>query len=197
MLFQKKIKKIKKTYLQKKSGFTLVETLIAMLLFTLVVVMISGVFMTFLKNYATTRNIQRSTESAQFAMNLMAKTIRTSQVSPQTDPAAAGQSFIQLYDFSQGQCLVYLYNNVSNNIQVRYSNTASPVSIANCDFNSLKPAQDITSPAVNVAGFFTIIPSVSSTLGVVRIVLSANKAGQTTPPLLMQTSVSLRNFGEL
>jgi Tfp pilus assembly protein PilV len=191
MPFKKKLGKIKKICLQGKRGFTLVETLIAMLLFTLIVVMISGVFMTFLKNYVVVRNLQRSTESAQFAMNLMAKTIRTSQVAPQVDTA-----YIDLFDFSQSRCLRYTVT-AANIITVAYTTDASPASITACTFNTLQTPQEITAPETNVGGFFSVQPSNSTALGLVKIVLTARAANQDTPALVIQTSVSLRNAGTL
>ncbi len=190
MLIKKKLKKIKKNYLQKKKGFTLVETLVAMLLFTLIVVMVSGVFMTFLKNYAIVRNVQRSTESAQFAMNLMAKTIRTSQVANLVQVAGATQ--LDLFDFSQNVCLRYA--STADTITVTFTDDSNPVSITDCHFvpAHLRTAQQITAPEVAVSGSFTIVPSIGPSRGAVRIILTAAEGNAA---LRMQTTVSLRNFG--
>jgi Tfp pilus assembly protein PilW len=190
MLIKKKLKKIKKNYLQKKKGFTLVETLVAMLLFTLIVVMVSGVFMTFLKNYVVVRNLQRSTESAQFAMNLMAKTIRTSQVANLIQERGATQ--LDLFDFSQNVCLRYA--STADTITVTFTDDINPVSITDCHFvpASLHATQQITAPEVAVSGSFTIVPSIGPNLGAVSIILTAAEGNAA---LLMQTTVSLRNFG--
>lgn len=195
MSLEEKITKPKKVCLQKEGGFTLVETLLAMLLFALIVVMVSGTFVAFLKNYATIRNAQRSTESAQFAMNLMAKTIRTSQVLDTGESIAQNQIF--LFDFSQKRCLRYRIN--GGTVTVSYSeNAVPPNSIANCIFDEAQltaAAEAITAPEVVMNGSFTVAPPISATQGFVRIVLSAAEGNQVAPPTWMQTSVSLRNPG--
>lgn len=96
-----------KKNIKKKKGFSLVETLIALLVFSFIIVMLMGSFSSLLKNYANVKKTQRGMESAQYVINLMAKTIRSSVINP-TFPSTA-QSQIIMFDNSRSLCVVYKY----------------------------------------------------------------------------------------
>jgi prepilin-type N-terminal cleavage/methylation domain-containing protein len=189
MLIEKETKKNKKEHILQKNGFTLVETLIALFLFSLVMVMVSGVFGNFLKNYFDVRRIQKNAESVQFAMNLMAKTIRTSNVQLGSD----GKS-LEVFDYAQGRCLKYSYISSSpGKMQMNYSNDSNPESLSDCTFSSMVGAQDITLADVTSASF-DVTPSDGKTAGLVRMSFKVNESDQTMSPLQIQTAVSLRNL---
>lgn len=183
---RKTINKMQENFSQKKGGFTLIEVLIAMFLFSLITVMVSGIFVNFLKNYADVRKMQKNAESVQFAMNLMAKTIRTSNV-------MLKNSSLEIYDYAQGRCLEYSYNPSAKRIQMSYSNDLDPGSFSDCNFDSMGEVQDITSADI-VGTSVDVIPSTSDTAGLVRMVFIVSEKNQVTTPLRIQTTVSLRNL---
>ncbi len=170
-----------------QKGFSMVETLIAVSLFSLIVVMISGAFSSFLKNYADVRRMQKTTEGAQFAMNIMAKTIRTSE-------ARLSGTNLELYDYAQAKCLRYSYNSTAKRIRVNYSSEADPGSLSGCVFAPMIGERDLTSDNVTAVSF-DVAPSNATTSGIVTMNFVLSEVGQTSSPLQIQTSVSLRNYG--
>ena len=183
MPLSKKIKQSKKGL----KGFTLMETLIAVLLFSLLSVMVSGVFSSFLKNYTESKKTLQGVEGGQFAMNLRAKTIRVSDVK------AEGTNILQVYDFSQAKCLKYSF--AGKKLQVNYSTEAGQGSVGKCAFTSMGGAQDLTAADVQNASF-SVVPSSATTLGFVIIALTIKDDTQppASLPMYIQMAVSLRNY---
>lgn len=83
-----------KTYnLNPNSGFTLIETLLVILLFSVIMILMGGVFVSSLDLQRRAFNIQQAEENAGFILESMAKEIRVSQIagpdtSCPTSPAA-------------------------------------------------------------------------------------------------------------
>lgn len=163
-----------------KSGFTLVETLIAVLIFSIVMVLLSGTFASFIKSYAQNRKIQKDTESAQYAMNLMAKTLRTSSLLTITFP-------LRTFDYSQtgNNCMVYDYVSPS---KITFSSTTTADSAA-CGTALMPAATDLTSNNIVNASVLATATT-GTTRGKVTIVLSVQSNGSSAIPI--QTTVSLR-----
>ena len=164
-----------------RKGFTLVETLIAVFLFSLVSVMVSGIFGNFLKNYAESKKMQQNIEATQFAMNLMAKTIRTSDV------RKIDENNLGCFDYAQLKCIKYSL--VSNKLQVY---TSDGDALDNCNFDVMTSPDDLTPPNVTKV-FFNVVPSTIATYGVVAVAVTVKNDSQTSSPLKIQTAVSLRN----
>ncbi len=183
MSLSKKMQQPKKN----SKGFTLIETLIAVLLFSLLSVMVSGVFSSFLKNYTESKKTLQGVEGGQFAMNLMAKTIRVSDVK------AEGTNILQVYDFSQAKCLKYSWDSVGKKMQASYSTEAGQGTVDKCAFTSMGGAQDLTAADVQSASF-KVVPSTPTTLGFVIIALTIKDDTQTSAPMQIQMAVSLRNY---
>jgi prepilin-type N-terminal cleavage/methylation domain-containing protein len=166
-----------------KKGFSLIETLVAVLIFSLAVTMLAGTFSSFLKNYARAKRDQHNIENAQYAMNIMAKTIRTSAVNN-------GSTFpLKIYDYSQGLCIEYSYS--GNKIQYRTSSTPpSPLTDpSTCDFTGIT-SEDLTSDIITSAQVNAIATTTSPTV-FGRVTISLN-VGDTTKSFPIQMSVSLR-----
>lgn len=118
---------MKKIYKREKfsvrNGFTLTEVLVALFVFSGMLVAVSGVFGGFVKNYRAVKEIQKNLENAQFAMNYLAKTLRTStMLAPGSLPATVGtaiasSSDIVTYDNSQDKC--FLFEFAGNNLTKR------------------------------------------------------------------------------
>jgi len=84
------------------AGFTLIETLVSMFIFVLVIASVSQIFTSAFLGYRYEKSVQIDLESAQFAMNTMAKELRTASIvgTPTT-------SSIKFIDYSQGTCFDY------------------------------------------------------------------------------------------
>lgn len=87
-----------------RQGFTLIEMLIAMLIFSMTATMVLGAYFDVFQSKRRTRAVQQDIEDARYAMELMAKTIRMSSVFVDDEDANS----IEIYDYSQGKCLKYL-----------------------------------------------------------------------------------------
>lgn len=98
------IKKFKN--LKDRKGFFLLEMIIAMAIFSLVIVAVVATFASIVKTQKRTREIQRNVESAGTAMEVMSKTIR---MSSQTADYSGGKE-IRLYNNSQDKCISYKFN---------------------------------------------------------------------------------------
>ncbi len=100
---------------KKQRGFTFIEIIIAVFIFALMMLAVSGIFSGSIGGYRTARITQKNLEDAQFIMNQMAKILRTSSV--QENPSA---SSLIVYDYSQSKCFKYAIQ--SGNISVGSKN---------------------------------------------------------------------------
>lgn len=185
----------RKNSILKRRGFSLIETLIAIFIFSFAIAMLSGSFSSFLKNYATEKREQRALEDAQYVLNLMEKTIRTSIVS--TTGGSASLSFqgadgnmIKLFDNSQSKCLAYLYEDKKMKLLTK---TGSDTNINSCgNFSTGYTSADLTGDnieSVKVSGWVSTVGKP----GRVSISLAVREVGQTSPINIGMT-VSLRDF---
>ena len=64
----------------KKSGFTLVELIVSVAIFSLVIAIASGLFSTILRSQRKSTNVQNIQDNGRYLMNFMAKEIRMSDI---------------------------------------------------------------------------------------------------------------------
>jgi prepilin-type N-terminal cleavage/methylation domain-containing protein len=94
----------------KEQGFSLVELLVAIMIFLILVVMISGMMISVVKTTTQTRSIDGDTRSAANAMNELSRVIRAATENPLLNPAsgvypndaavqAAGLRTVTLYTY--------------------------------------------------------------------------------------------------
>jgi prepilin-type N-terminal cleavage/methylation domain-containing protein len=166
----------------KKSGFSLVETLIAVALFSFVATMIGGSFASFLRNYIDLKKSQREMESAQYAMNLITKTIRTSTI-------AAGNvdgQVIKMLDHSSGQCVIFKYAGSGATGRIQVATQSGPTDVSACGAGN--SFHDITKPGDIANLNFVGSPTSGSSFGNMRIGI----VGASRSDIILQTTVSLR-----
>jgi prepilin-type N-terminal cleavage/methylation domain-containing protein len=179
--------RLKKSY----RGLTLIEVLVALFVFAIMMVAVSGVFAKAFSGYRSTRATQRDVENAQYALNLITKELRTSTVvAPTTGPYPFTSSYVKFYDHSQGRCFYYRIN--ASTLQVA-SNSAT--SVSNCRTMNLATFSTISTGTVS--GSFRVTPSqggLSKRIGKVTIALRISE--DATHYANMQTTASLRDFGE-
>ena len=128
--------KMKKNFSKTKKGFTLVEMMVSIFVFAIMMTAIAGIFARQISSYKQTRIMANDLENAQFALNYIAKTLRTSSIigkgsssggtslldyrtSPQkwlddfwstSVDSTNGQGLI-VYDFSQEACIIFTFRN--------------------------------------------------------------------------------------
>jgi prepilin-type N-terminal cleavage/methylation domain-containing protein len=178
-----------------KKGFSLVEVLMAIFIFSLLVTMVSGSFASFFKVYLSQKKSQNDLENAQYALNLMEKTIRTSVVKTDNMPsgnldfANIDNKRIKLFDNSQNKCIVYIFSQNAIKVSTKYG--AGVTSIDDCgDFTGGYSApDDLTSADIyNVSVYGNV--STGTKAGRITVSLEVGQAS----PIYVQMTTSLRDF---
>lgn len=178
-------------YFRTKKGFTLLELLIAVFIFSLIMVTSTSFFSRSIKTYKSVRSTQRNLEDAQFALSSMAKTIRTSTI---IDPVSAQTAAsLIVYDYSRtvDACIQYSFS--SNRIQSRSADVPRDNCTTSTTFGSYS---NLSNVYVNNAYFF-VNPSngTSHLLGRVTISLDVCATSLCSEKAKIQSSVSLRDYG--
>lgn len=173
------------------------EIVLAVSISIIVIVSTSAVFSRFYSTYRNTKGIQRNLESAQFALNLMAKTIRTSSA----------------IDFSSNTLRIYTYSDGGKCIGYRVSggrlqSSVSSLPAGETDYKVWCSAEDLSSGYSDVSGAnvnslqFYVVPSDPDSspkiIGKVTISMevcsNSGCAGAGNDRSRIQTSVSLRDY---
>jgi prepilin-type N-terminal cleavage/methylation domain-containing protein len=182
------VKKISTT----KSGFSLIEALVAIFVFSIVAVMLAVLFSGFLKNYNASKKTQRSAENTQYVINLMAKTIRGSILLP--GPAFGDASQITMFDTSRSMCVIYKYETGVLKMSTAGDNGITIADVTKCNTTAapmLAIFSELTKFGEVSKVSFTGIPSTDGPprfFG--KVLISANIAGSNSSTI--QTTVSLR-----
>jgi Tfp pilus assembly protein PilV len=172
-------------------GFTLIEALVSMFIFIVTIAAVSQLFAKAFSAYNYEKATQKDLESAQFAMNAMAKSLRTSTVASVTPTA------IKFFDYSQGICFRYAVN--GGNLEMAQGNF-SPVN--DCGSYSLQSqAQTTVVSGVSGGGFTMVASSPGPPVDAVnpqrvgKVTMYLQVKSGTAAPATIQTSVSLRDYG--
>ncbi|KKP97456.1 MAG: hypothetical protein US25_C0002G0001 [Candidatus Moranbacteria bacterium GW2011_GWE1_36_7] len=181
----KKNKITKKNLKLKKKGFSLVEVLVAVSIFAFTSVLIAGVFSGFLKNSIEAKKNQKNMESARYALDLMAKTLRTSVASSIADEE------IHVFDNTQKRCVIYKYDNANKKMLTGTSGGASLANVSACTPTvwSGITLSDLTSSGTIASANFS---GTAISLGRITMSLGIPSANPNTYSSTVQTTVSLR-----
>jgi prepilin-type N-terminal cleavage/methylation domain-containing protein len=179
------------TYSKTVKGFTLVEMLVSLFIFALIMVAVSQIFSTAFLSYRTTRSVQHDIENAQYTLGILAKELRTSSIVS----ASGSQQSVQFYDHSQSKCFQYRIN--ANRLQFA-SIVPTPNTVAGCAATIFVGFTTISTG--NVTGSFQV--TTSETPGgppvrVGKVTIALTIAEATTHQASIQTSISLRDFGNI
>lgn len=176
-------------------GFTLVEMVVSVGLFAVMSTVIAGIFSSGFSSYKGSREVQRDVESVQFAINTMAKHLRTSSVV--SSPSATDITF---YDYSSGRCFRYVFQNGELDAQWRDATdpTDSKASLIKCDsvFLGGRQLNRLTSGYAEGQFFVVASSAVSGSEQVGRIAVSVKVKESSTSSHVsqVQTTVSLRDY---
>ena len=178
-----------------KKGFSLIEMIISIFVFSILMMMIAGTFAGFYRNYSKQKKAQKDIENAQYILNFMAKRLRTSVIV--SSPSGAGNSqgvpltkdnTLDTYDYSQGQCIRYSLDEKIMKYSLSFA--AKP---DDCSFSNTY--QSLSSNNINRAHVY-VVSSGGGDKGKVTIVLYVQQdtasPGQDTSEIPIQSSVSLR-----
>lgn len=184
------MKKISK----KNKGFSLVEIIVAMFIFVIMMTATVAFFGKSMFSYRSARAIQKDLESAQFAMNLVAKSLRTSTVF-----GSGITTDVKIFDYSQGKCIEYKFESSA----LKYSwgvpaGANDEEKKINCPTTSMSAPQSIT--AGTVTGLFNVVPTSSGVVGKVTISMKVcpetGCSGNPKDEAKIQSTVSLRDYKE-
>lgn len=169
-------------------GFTLIEVVISVFIFAIIMMAVSQIFISAFRGYNYARAVQRDLEAAQFAINTLAKELRTSSVVS----ASGVQTFVQFVDYSQSICFKYRVSGsslqVARKAGIKTFDSCQSTAFASGDFTTV-------STGAVTGNFFVILsdPTVGSKkVGKVTISLVVSEGSHTART---QTTASLRDFG--
>lgn len=189
MVFSMRAHAFRKT----KKGFSLLEVMIVVFIFTLMMVVVTAYFAKMATVNQTTKQLQRNLEDVQLAFNLIGKTLRTAVVVVPSTPST-NTSTIRLYDYSQRECIEYAFS--TNSITARsISGPPSGDEKSWCQTVLMGASASIVSTldGAQVFGKFLVTPSTDSVAGRVTMMATVKRGTNLSS---VQTTVSLRNFRE-
>ena len=174
--------------------------------FSIMVASLSATFASGFSAFGNSRELQRNLDTAQYAMNTLAKYLRTSTVAT----TASSQNII-FYDYSSERCIEYNFNgsvlrerwkSVPSST-ITYAAGVSDVITVRCNQGVLAGCGDatctwtnLTSSTGSITGSFTVNPSTFTPkhLGRVTIFFSVQKDAASVKKEDIQTTVSLRDY---
>lgn len=165
---------------KEKKGFSIIEMIISIFIFSIVIVMLTGAFSGFLKKYTDQKKVQKNIENIQYAMNIMSKTIRTSSID-ESNPTSFP---LRIYDFSQGECIEYNYS--SHKITTK-SFVATDMDQCTAAAFGAAASADLTTAIIQGASIKKEASNSTSDYGKVTIAVTAVDAN-----MPIQMTVSLR-----
>lgn len=181
---------MRRMLLIKKRGYTLIEVVISLTVFLIIMIATSSIFSSMFSGYRNTRAIQHDVETAQYALSVMAKELRTSSI------ASSTATSVRFYDYSQNICFAYRIN--AGTLQSAQATPASPSTltaaqkISFCQTASLSTYETISTGTVT--GSFVVISSVASPASVGRVTASLGIAEGPNHTARIQTTMSLRDY---
>ncbi|HWQ60098.1 MAG TPA: type II secretion system protein [Candidatus Fimivivens sp.] len=175
-------------------AFTLVEMVVSIGVFAILILSLSAIFSSGFHSFGAARELERNDEVAQYAMNSLAKYLRTSSiVSPST--TTSGAQSILFFDYSSKRCFQYRLDGASGALQARWKDIATITDVmTDCSTSGMNAWVDLTTGWVT--GRFEVVPSQKTpqSIGRVVIFLSVGKTSASSTKTSIQTAVSLRDY---
>lgn len=180
---------------KRKRGYTLIEIVTALAMFTIIMLAITQILGRGVSSYRETKRTQANLETAQFALSLIAKELRTSSIVDSTITATT--STLKFYDYSQSRCIQYILNEDSGQITrqaVSFSDPDPNVNRTSCAGHTFVGGAQIVfsgllDQAVNVVT--SVPPSPDPSVGRVTFAITVGTGSNATT---LQTSISLRDY---
>jgi prepilin-type N-terminal cleavage/methylation domain-containing protein len=184
---------MKQTIRTTSRGFTLTEVVVSLFVFTIIMTSVAQIFSTAFSGFRVNRAVERDVQNAQYAINIMAKELRTGSVVS----ASGNRQFVQFFDHSQGKCFRYRIN--AGVLQVASADSTGVNSGATrCDTMNLVAFTSLSTGTVT--GSFRVTPSTvvdGPPAEVGRVTIILHIADDATHVANIQTTISLRDFGTI
>jgi prepilin-type N-terminal cleavage/methylation domain-containing protein len=190
-------KKKQKTISVGRQGFTLIEIIIAVSIFSIVIISLAGIFSSSIKGYRIAKATQKNLEDAQFIMNQMVKILRTSSID-----SGSTSSELKIYDYSLSRCYRYRFEN--NKIQISFIpdsipvDTPNPIGWCNDHEGSFSVYNDMANFYVKNGQFFSVSSNKiagNEKLGKVTVSMELCQDAECLEDRIrIQSSASLRDY---
>lgn len=186
---------------KKSQGFSLLEVLLSVFIFSVIMLGVTSYFVSIVSANQNSKRLQQNLEDIRFAMNRIAKVLRTSVVVIPT--SISNVTTIRVFDYSQSKCLQYTF--AGNSIGEYSQDLPAGRTDEKPWCASLLTTGFTQNILVNVAsgasmtGRFVVIPSDDGSGGsefAGRVTMNANVVRQGNSSTV-QTTVSLRNYEEV
>ncbi len=175
-------------------GFSLIEVVVAIGVFSLLMAIVSVVFSGGFASYKNTASSQKYLENAQFVMNDMVKQLRTSSVVNPTGNPAFNTSPVSItfFDHSQSKCIMYRQHLAPDYIEKAIGSAGTAVLCGTTP--GFGAYSRVTTGEVTMN--LLIRDSVLTTrVGMVSLsFFVGGGAGSAVNPILLQSAVSLRDY---
>ncbi len=187
------------------NGFSLLEVVLAVFIFSVIAVGITTYFANITLANQNTKRLQQNLEDTRFAMNRIAKVLRTSvAINPNAATGAAGTSVqtIRIYDYSQSSCIEYAFSSGGMNertvtLPVGTVDEKVWCATGNPAFSPWNALVSASGNAVFEGRFFVVSSEdTSPNERAGRVVMNA-RIRRGNNESTMQTTVSLRNYEEV
>lgn len=194
--------------IKTKKGFSLMELVIAMAIFSIIMTAVLTVFVGIFSSYNKSKALNKNLQNAQQAMNLLAKSLRTSSILKCSNggtllDCSEGESYstIRVFDYSQERltegCIEYKFDTSASVRSLQYRSSGG--NKEDC-YNSVSLGgsyQKIIDGIIN-SGRFLVVPSAeSSKVGKVTVNMEViSKSGNQSDTVNIQSSLSLRDYAE-
>lgn len=186
-------------------GFTLIEMIIAIGVFSIMSVAIAGTFTSGFSSYSDTRELQRNVETAQYALNTLEKLLRTSTV---VSAGGANVQTVTFYDYSSARCFRYDIISIGfdSNLFARWFATTDPFGADPCTTGSASFSASAQVTSGYVTGGFTVVPSDKDgavidgdpkAMGRVTVNLSVKASSTAAIASRIQATSSLRDYSNV
>lgn len=184
-------KKIKKLKIKNEKGLTLMEVLVAIFIFNIMMVAVVQIFGNSASSYRNAVKIQRNLEDAQYSINQIMKTLRTSTI---VDKSGLE---VTVFDYSRATDACIKYKFASHKIMVGYEDHAD---LADCT-SSVSADKEMTSGRIENMNFDitesedqTGNPVVGKATISAKVCTESSGSCSATGTVQIQSSVSLRDY---
>ncbi|MBI2439217.1 MAG: type II secretion system protein [Candidatus Moranbacteria bacterium] len=174
--------------MKMKKGFTLVEVTVALAVFTILMSAVAGIFSSAFSGYRFARGTQKDLEAAQFAINTLAKELRTSTI------VASSASHVKFFDYSRGKCVRYEF--VGSGL---YTRQMTSPDVTTCAATGIPSASTMVVTTGTVSGSFSVVMSTQSPKGIGKVTVSMDICDHdcgnpTAHHARIQSTSSLRDY---
>ncbi len=182
---------------RKQKGLSLIEIVMSMAAFTIILTGTIQIVAQSSKNFRAMKLLQANLETAQFALNTMAKELRTSSVVSSAPGATA--SSITFFDFSQSRCIQYHMDESTGLVRKRshaFGSTDPDANRTSCAGYTFVESYEtlltgLSVQTMNVVSSRNLAHISGPMVGRVTVSLTVGTAGVAATA---QTTVSLRDF---